>query len=224
MFPWLMVLIAGACVALIALFMLFPRRRVHRRRNGGRHWLRVLFGLPLLLLGIALCLLGISLRNYFMLEGEIVVAQIVLKQTGVQRYSAELSAAGQVRSFDLAGDEWQLDARLLTWKLPALLAGVKPLYRLERLQGRYGDVKQELDAPRTVYSLHRGGELDLWTLKRQYPKALPFADAQFGSAAYLPMLDNARYSVSLGPRGGLVARPADAATHDLLVQSGWLQE
>ncbi len=224
MSPWSILLVSGACVALLALLMLLPRRRAHRGRHGGRRWLRVLFGLPLLLSGIALCLLGVSLRSYLTLDGETVVAQIVLKQAGVQRYRAELSAAGQVRSFDLAGDEWQLDARLITWKLPALLAGVKPLYRLERLQGRYGDVKQELDAPRTVYSLRSGGELDLWTLKRQYPKALPFADAQFGSAAYLPMLDGARYSVSLGTRGGLVARPADAATHDLLRESGWLQE
>lgn len=224
MSPWLILLVSGACIALLAFLMLLPRRRRQRGRDGGRRWLRVLLGLPLLVLGIALCLLGVSLRSYLSLEGETVVAQIVLKQTGVQRYRAELSAGGQVRDFDLAGDEWQLDARLLTWKLPALLTGVSPLYRLERLQGRYGDVKQELEATRTVYSLRSGGELDLWSLKRQYPKALPFVDAQFGSAAYLPMLDGARYSVSLGTRGGLVARPADKATHDLLLESGWLQE
>jgi len=43
-----------------------------------------------------------------------------------------------------------LDARLIRWELPALLAGAPPLYRLERLSGRYGDIKQEREAQRTV--------------------------------------------------------------------------
>jgi hypothetical protein len=36
---------------------------------------------------------------------------------------------------------------VLKWKLPALLAGVPPLYRLDRLSGRYDDPAQEASAP-----------------------------------------------------------------------------
>lgn len=225
MSPWLVLLVPGACAVVLALWLLSTsRHRVRFAKKGARRWGRVLLGVPLLLSGLALCLMAWSLRHYLAFAAETEVAQIALRQTGVQRYRAELSTAGQARSFDLAGDEWQLDARVLNWTLPAQLGGAPSLYRLERLSGRYGDVKQELDAPRTVFALSPAGALDLWQLKRSYPAALPFVDAQFGSAAYLPMLDGAKYRVSLGRRGGLVARPADKATHDLLLESGWLQE
>ena len=46
--------------------------------------------------------------------------------------------------FVLLGDEWQLDARVIRWTLPGQLAGLPPVYRFERLSGRYGDPKQEL--------------------------------------------------------------------------------
>jgi hypothetical protein len=96
-----------------------------------------------------------------------------------------------------------------------------PLYRLERLSGRYGDPKQELEARRSVHPLAQEAFPDLWSLRRQFPQWLRFVDADFGSAAYLPLLDGARYRVSLSPRGGLVAQPADAATQRLLDQAGW---
>ena len=50
----------------------------------------------------------------------------------------------------LTGDDWRVEAVVLKWKLPALLAGVPPLYRLDRLSGRYDDPGQEMSAPRTV--------------------------------------------------------------------------
>ncbi len=226
MTPWLILLVAGAVVAGMGFFLLVTSRRRTRLsgKKGGRRWGRVLFGVLLLLAGLLACGLGGSLRNYRAFAGEAEIARIALKQTGIQRYRAELSTSEMVRTFDLAGDEWQLDARIVNWKLPAQLMGVPPLYALQRLSGRYGDAKQELDAPRTVFDLHTASGMDLWQLKKQYPKVLPFVDAQFGSAAYLPMLDGASYTITLGTRGGVVARPADAATKHLLRESGWLQE
>ena len=48
------------------------------------------------------------------------------------------------KQYVLYGDQWQIDARVVRWKLPALMAGVPPLYRLERLSGRYGDAARKL--------------------------------------------------------------------------------
>jgi hypothetical protein len=58
-------------------------------------------------------------------------------------------------------------------------------------------------------------------VKKEFPQWLSWIDADYGSAAYLPLLDDARYSASLSPLGGLVARPADAATVEKLKQAGW---
>jgi hypothetical protein len=35
------------------------------------------------------------------------------------------------------------------------------------------------------------------------------------------LIDGARYRVSLSPRGGLIAQPADAETQRLLDEGGW---
>ncbi|CPI25769.1 membrane protein [Bordetella pertussis] len=126
-----------------------------------------------------------------------------------------------MRDYTLYGDQWQIDAKVVRWRLPALLAGVPPLYRLERLSGRYQDTARERSAPRSVHALDDWPAPDLAQVKRLVPNWLPFVDVQFGSAAYMPMFDGARYQVYLDPRGALFIRPADAVTAERLKQLGW---
>lgn len=47
---------------------------------------------------------------------------------------------------------------------------------------------------------------DLWALARRHPRWLPWVDAVYGSATYMPMTDGAAYRVTASP-SGLVARP-----------------
>jgi hypothetical protein len=89
------------------------------------------------------------------------------------------------------------------------------------LSGRYRDAAQAASATPSVVDLSGESILDLWQLKRQFPQWLPWIDAEYGSAAYLPMIDGASYKVSLSANGGLVARPADQATADKLKAAGW---
>lgn len=222
MSPFVFLLVPALACALFALIFFGGLRRCLRQRRYGGAGLRVLLAMAFLTAALGLGALATALYHYFRLEGETRVAEIVLRQVEPQRFSARLETAdGQHRSYELRGDEWQLDARLVRWQLPALLAGAPPLYRLQRLSGRYGDVKQELEAQRSVHDLAADAFPDLWMLKRQFPNYLSFIDADYGSAAYLPMLDGARYEVTLAPRGGLVARPADTATQRLLDEAGW---
>src|SRR5687768_7954033 len=222
MSPFLFLLIPALACALFALILFGTTRRAWRQRRYGGAGLRVLFSLAFLAAALGLGLLATALYHYFRLESETRVAEIALRKIEPQRWSARLETAdGQHRSYELRGDEWQLDARLVRWELPALLAGAPPLYRLERLSGRYTSAAQDAEAQRTVHDLAAGAFPDLWTLKKQFPQYLPFVDADYGSATYLPMLDGARYEVTLGARGGLVARPADAQTRQLLEAAGW---
>src|SRR5262249_623956 len=55
----------------------------------------------------------------------------------------------------------------------------------------------------------------------QFPRWLPWIDADYGSAAYLPLVDGGKYTATLSAAGGLIARPADAATAEKLQASGW---
>jgi hypothetical protein len=61
-----------------------------------------------------------------------------------------------------------------------------------------------------VYGLSQNPGLDLWELSTRYPRWLPFVDAIYGSATYLPMAETARYEVKMTP-SGLLARPINPA-------------
>ena len=206
---------------LLALLGLLPWMRPRRtRRHGRRGGLGRALGLVVLLVAVLLAGLGGLLRQYHWLTADVPVATISLRQLGSQRFEATLTRPGQPdRQFEILGDEWQLDARVIRWTLPGQLAGMRPVYRFERLSGRYGDPKQEMVAPRSVHDLREGW--DFWEFRQRWLAGLPVADARWGSAAYLPMLDGATYQVYVNPRGGLVAKPADPATAALLDQAGW---
>ncbi|MCG6118458.1 MAG: hypothetical protein MEQ07_09745 [Aquimonas sp.] len=216
--PLVLFALAAALPGLAGLWLAWSCRRralLSRLRRG--------FASAVCLLAASLIsLLGLSLLGYARLLADAPVAEITVQQLGPQRFVVEVSATqGRAQRFELSGDEWQLDARVLRWQLPAALAGAPPLYRLERLSGRYRDTRQELEAQRSVHALAQPGALDLWTLRQQFPQWLPFVDADFGSGAYLPMLDGAHYRVSLSPRGGLVAQAADEETRLRLREAGW---
>ena len=210
---WL--LLIAVLLALPGLTLLVTAYGARRRRLA-----RVVLGAALLALALPLGGLSLLLRHYLWLSADRPVAEIALKQSAPQRFQATLALVdGATAQYPLLGDEWQLDARVIRWRLPAALAGLPPVYALERLSGRYGDPKQELSAPRSVHDLRRAW--DFWQFQQRYLSRLPIADARWGSAAYLPMLDGVVYTVSINPRGGLVAKPADARSEALLRQAGW---
>ena len=169
-------------------------------------------GLLLLAVAAGIFIVSLNLHTYARLTYEQPVAEIVFEQRGPQRYRATLTQMprGEMQTFILAGDEWQLDARVLKWKGWANLLGLDAQYRLERVSGRYRDIEQERKDERTVYGLSENPGVDLWVLSTQYPRWLPFVDAVYGSATYLPMAEGARYEVKM-TQSGLIARPANPA-------------
>jgi hypothetical protein len=161
--------------------------------------------LALLTLAVAV---GVNLQGYARLTREQPVAELSFDPRGPQRFLLTLTTLPErsTRRFELAGDDWQLDARVLKWRGFANLLGLDARYRLERVSGRYRDIAQERGSPRSVYALGDESALDLWSLAKRYPDWLPFVDAVYGSATYLPMAAGARYEVSL-TQSGLIARP-----------------
>ena len=201
------------------LFLLGAWAWVYRARGLPRFLLRTT-GTVLLLGAVGLAGLGGLLRQYAWLLEDVPAATISLRALAPQRFEATLRLGEQpARIVELLGDEWQLDARVVRWTLPGQLAGLPPVYRFERLSGRYGDPQQELSSERSVHDLR--GEWDFWEFRQRWLADLPIADARWGSAAYLPMLDGATYQVYVSPRGGLVAKPADPLTEKLLDAAGW---
>lgn len=179
----------------------------------------MLMSVVMLVVAALMFVVAVNLQTYSRLTYERPIAQIVFEARGPQRYRATLTRipGGDMQMLVLAGDEWQLDARILKWKGWANLIGLDAQYRLERVSGRYRDIEQEKHAERTVYGLSDNPGADLWTLSTEYPKWLPFIDAVYGSATYLPMADGARYEVAL-TQSGLIARAVNQAAETVTKQ------
>lgn len=183
-----------------------------RRRKIAAAGLHGTAGCCTLLLGGALVAVAFNLHSYQRLTHEQAVAEIVFRQFEPNAFGAtlNLSDGRETLRFVIRGDEWQIDARVLKWHGLANLLGLDAHYRLERLSGRYTDVSTERNGSRTVYALAPQENLDLWGIAKRYESWLPFVDAVYGSAAYLPMANGARYEISV-TQSGLIARPANVA-------------
>lgn len=160
-------------------------------------------------LAIALAAIAMNLHTYHRLNYEAPVATLEFMQVGPQHFQALLRVPdGSDRAFGVYGDEWQLDARVLKWKGAGALLGLDPRYRLERFTGRYSSVNNEQRARRSIYGLNEGETgLDVWKLSQEHERWLPFVDTIYGSAAFMPMRDGAKYEVVM-TEDGLVARAA----------------
>ena len=193
------------------------RRLRDLRMVGGTFYL--LCGGFVLLLGVSAGLLATSLRTYARLTHEQDAARVSMRQLGNRHYVLSVEPKNAApRHFEVRGDEWQIDARVLKWRGLATVAGFDTVYRLERLSGRYAAISEERAARRTVYDLGDATPVDFWTLTRRYQDYMPFADARYGSAAYVPMAEGAIYTVKVS-QTGLVVRPGNEAARNAV--GGW---
>jgi hypothetical protein len=214
--------IVGVVALLFALAQLPATRRHWRARRRLRAMHRAAWCLVFAIVALLAAGFGIALRGYRLLTAETPVATISSRQVSPQQFAVRVDFPdGSHSSAVLNGDEWQLDARVIKWTPQAITLGAKPFYRLDRLSGRYRNIDQAKTTLPTVVALGQDSVVDLWKLKQDFPQWLPWIDADYGSAAYLPLIDDARYTASLSPLGGLIARPADAATAEKIKNAGW---
>jgi hypothetical protein len=199
-------------------FELAAIRRL-RRLQLVRGTLFFLSGATVLLVAAVAVLVAANLYTYARLTHEQEAARVSMRQLGERHYVLSVQPKGEPpRHFELRGDEWQMDARVLKWRAMGNLLGFDTLYRLERLSGRYGSVAAERAGPRTVHDLSEETSLDLWSLVRRHHAYIPFADALYGSAVYVPMSEGAEYTVSVSA-SGLVVRPVNDTARKAV--GGW---
>lgn len=173
-------------------------------------------GALLITLALLLASLASNLHSYQRLTHENPVASIRFEQLGPQHFRAILARPAQAaETYELYGDEWQLDARALKWHGFATVLGLDSGFHLERISGRYQDPKQEGVAPRSVHLLYDGRGIDIWAIARHHPDWIPWVDAVYGSATYMPMAHGARYQISMS-QTGLIARPTNLTAEQVV--------
>lgn len=211
--PILLLLIVGTILFTVSLYLLF-------RKGFLGIIFRVLPAVILLAVSLTLMLSGLDIMSYRELGRETSIATLHFEQRSAQTFDVILiDKQGQKLQFQLKGDHWQIDARIMRWSPELARFGFKSLYRLERIGGRYLDIQQELTKERTLYSINNQAieqaqnkfnlsnwEPDTWQWIKQTAWLRQWVDVSYGSATYLPMVNGAIYELMIG-YSGLSARP-----------------
>lgn len=187
-------------LAVIALILCVLALLLVKGRNS---WLlssiKAIFSFLLLAAALVVAMVMLDLYSYKQALKETTIAEVWIKKLDEQYFSLKLKPAGQeAEQWLILGDQWQLDVRLLTWRGPLLFLGKQPLYRLDRLSGRYSDIELERSQKRSLYALHTGSVIDLWKWAQRMPT---WVHANYGGSVFMPLADNAHYLVQLSARG-----------------------
>ena len=184
-------------VGLTALFSLHPLRFMTR----------TLLGLLLISLGLLEGAIVIGIQGYRSLTREDLAARIAVRPSGPQRFSATLRFPdGREGTYLIAGDEIYVDARILKWHALANALGLHTAYELDRVGGRYREIDKERADSRTLYALGQVKPVDLFALRRRYVVLANFFDAEYGSAAFVPVSEPAELELRVSTTG-LLIRP-----------------
>lgn len=199
-------LFAVGCIAVGLGILLLCVRALSRRRVLQASVLG-LSSLLLVALGAVFATLDVATRSYSALTREEVAARIRVVPSGEQRFLASFELPdGRRSSYRLAGDELYVDARILKWRPLMNLLGLHTAYDLDRVAGRYRDLHDERELPRTVFSLARERRIDLFALRRRLPFLDWLVDAEYGSASFAVANRPALYELRVSTSGLLVRR------------------
>jgi hypothetical protein len=216
-----LLLIASTVFTLITLYFVFSMIRHARRRRPVRATRSLAGGTVSACAGGASIMLAFSYFGYLQLVDEQLIGRIKFTESAPEQYVARLMLEDEERDrmFEILGDEWQMDARVITWKPPMTMLGLDPIFQLDRLSGRYAEVEEELTKNRSVHALSEPVTMDVWQFARKYPKLMPGVDAHYGTATYLPMANGAIFEVTM-TRTGLIARPVNEAAREAVGEWG----
>lgn len=197
--------LAAALPALLALIFLIMALVAFSKGRRGGGVLQVVVSLLLLCVAGLFGLVAVGMNGYRALTTERTAATVEIDSEGEQRFSAHFTFPdGYEATYQLAGDELYVDARILKWHPRASLLGLRAGYQLDRVAGRYRSLDDEQISPRTVYSLADEGMVDLFDLARRYEFLSRLVDAEYGSATFLQIHDGGTYQVRVSNSGLLI--------------------
>jgi len=199
-------LFAGG-LGLIALILLLLGLRIMLRRGWFLTWLKGTLAVGMVLVAAGLGLAATDLYSYHSLAKQSEIATLSVEQIDQQRYRVSVFLPqGEAQDYELLGDLWQMDVRVLRWKGPFASLGLQPGYRLDRLSGRYLRLEDERDRERSLHQLSGSNTgFDVWRLLHASGKQ-NWVEASYGAATYMPLRDGARFSIQLSSLG-VMARP-----------------
>jgi len=201
-----------------------------------RHWAaagNVAIALLLLFIAHRYWPAAMHLRTYEEIPASAMVAQVYSERTGPRSYRVTLTRLpdGRMQVYEMAGDEWRIDARTLVWQGRAAQLGLQPAYRFDRLSARYLSAQPGDGAdpavptpPPAGYDLSDADEPgeDVWAQARTATRWEDAIEAEHAYGPWRRLAEGARYDVWMthDRRNGRIAidaRPGNDAAAQVML-------
>jgi hypothetical protein len=196
-----------ALFAVVGVAMLIGAGAALRRKRPLRMSARLLLALVFLAGAAASGAIALGVQGYRALTHEEIAAMVRTEPLGPNRFRAQFRFPdGREVAYTLSGNQLYVDARILKWHPFANIFGLHTVYELDRVAGRYLDLTQEQQQPRTVQSLAPERQVDLFNLRQRYALLSPLLDADYGSATFAAADSPAQYEVRVSTTGLLIRK------------------
>jgi hypothetical protein len=196
-----------ACAALLSLIFLIATAAALRKKKLFSSAFRFLLALLALSSAGLLGMIVIATAGYRALTYEEIAAVVKTEPAGSKRFTAHfLFSDGHEESYRLAGDALYVDAHILKWKPIVNLLGLHTAYELDRVAGRYMDLKEERENIRTVFLLSQDKPMDMFNLRQRYSLLKPLLDAEYGSASFINSDKPAYFEIRVSTTGLLIRK------------------
>lgn len=204
--PNILVILTACCALLSLVFLVATLAALRKKKlfSSAFRFLLTLFALSLAgLLGTII----IATEGYRALTHEEIAAVVKTEPVGAKTFIAHFRFPdGHEASYRLAGDALYVDAYILKWKPIVNILGLHTAYELDRVAGRYMDLKQEREGVRTVFPLSKEKPLNMFALRQRYALLEPLLDAEYGSASFINLDKPAHLEIRVSTTGLLIRK------------------
>ena len=196
----------------LLMLILFIAKRIHRLIRRLQRKPMVRFGfiastrrlfLILLLISVAIALLflGAFIQSYTVFTQRELAATVHCTTVPgtedtmvLELRTPESPTVTQIRRYLLRGHQWTVEGHILKWDDWLNFLGLRTMYKLTRVRGRYLQADDEMSKPATVYSLVPNEDDHRWRWLYEYGPRLPFVQAVYGNTVFtLPSEDKTFY-------------------------------
>jgi hypothetical protein len=191
--------IAGIVTGLIAflLFILFIKRLKNRRKRILACLIHFLFVVIFVLISFIFLLLYVSLKGYknFTYNKPIFSIECPVKEEDsfMLKFIPLDGKEEEAKLYHLKGQQFVVEGHIIKWENFFVSVGMKPLYQVTRLTGRYISIEDEKTKERSVYEL--GKETKFWRFLMKYGEKIPGIDAVYGTSSFKDAEENEKFMV-----------------------------
>jgi hypothetical protein len=191
--------IAGIITGLIAflLFLLFIRRIKRRKKRVLVCIIHFLIVIVFALISSIFMLFYISLKGYenFTYNKPIFSIECPIKSDEYfeLKFVPLQDEDGAVKYYRVKGQQFVIEGHIIKWENFFVTLGMKPLYRVTRLTGRYISVDDEKGKERSIYEIAE--ETMMWRWLMRYGEKIPGIDAVYGTSSFKDAMEYKKYTV-----------------------------